>query len=104
LPGNRAPSTPATSPKARLDIWLWQARFFKSRSLAADVVETGHCRINGRRVGKPAQPVVPGDVLTIPQGARVRLIRVAALGLRRGPACEAQALYADLDASPNPLE
>ncbi len=91
----------------RLDKWLWQARFFKTRALAADVVESGHLRINGQPTRKPGAGVGAGDVLTFPQGARIRVIRITALGLRRGPAAEAQMLYLDMDAretDPEPLE
>ncbi len=80
----------------RADKWLWQARFFKSRRIAAEVVSAGHLRINGARAGKPAQPVRPGDTLTFPQSDTVRVVRIAALGTRRGPASEAQTLYEDL--------
>nr|WP_274705525.1 RNA-binding S4 domain-containing protein [Salipiger pentaromativorans] len=80
----------------RIDKWLWQARFFKTRSLAAKAV-SGGLRVNGLTVSKPAFAVGPGDVLTFAQGRVVRVIRVAALGTRRGPAPEAQALYDDLD-------
>ncbi len=81
--------------RIRLDKWLWQARFFKSRSLAATVVGAGHLRLNGQHVNKPAQPVGPGDVLTLFQGGRIRVIRILATGVRRGPAAEAQLLYRD---------
>jgi ribosome-associated heat shock protein Hsp15 len=81
----------------RLDKWLWFARFFKSRTLAARHCAAGHVRVNGTRVAKAHVPVVPGDVLTFAAGSRIRVIRVAALGNRRGPAPEAQALYVDLD-------
>ena len=83
--------------KLRLDKWLWHARFFKTRGLAARVVETGLVRINGAHALKPAQTIGPGDVLTFPQGRRVRLVRVEAVGWRRGPAAEARSLYTDLD-------
>ena len=53
-------------------------------------------RVNAARVGKPATAVGAGDVLTFPQGARIRVVRIVALGLRRGPAPEAQTLYEDL--------
>ena len=76
--------------KLRIDKWLWQARFFKTRSLAAKQVSGGHVRLNGNRVLKPAQAIGPGDVLTFPQGRIVRVVRVEALGERRGPATEAQ--------------
>ncbi|MEX0306817.1 MAG: RNA-binding S4 domain-containing protein [Ruegeria sp.] len=82
--------------KLRIDKWLWQARFFKTRSLATKQVSGGHVRLNGNRVLKPAQAVVPGDVLTFPQGRIVRVVRVEKLGERRGPAPEAQTLYFDM--------
>ncbi|MES0861547.1 RNA-binding S4 domain-containing protein [Ruegeria sp. SCPT10] len=82
--------------KLRIDKWLWQARFFKTRSLAAKQVSGGHVRLNGNRVLKPAQAVGPGDVLTFPQARTVRVVKVEALGDRRGPASEAQTLYSDL--------
>ncbi|MFK7754883.1 MAG: RNA-binding S4 domain-containing protein [Sedimentitalea sp.] len=82
--------------KLRVDKWLWHARFFKTRSLAARQVSDGHVRLNGTRVTKPAQVVVSGDVLTFAQGRDVRVIKVVAMGVRRGPAPEAQALFEDL--------
>ena len=91
----------------RVDKWLWQARFFKTRALAADLAESGHLRINGQPTRKPGAGVGAGDVLTFPQGARIRVIRILALGERRGPATEAQTLYLDLDvqdAASDPLE
>ena len=84
------------TPKLRLDKWLWQARFFKTRSLAAREVSAGHVRINGDKTDKPARVVGPGDVLTFAQARRVRVVRIEALGTRRGPASEAQTLYTDL--------
>lgn len=82
--------------KLRVDKWLWHARFFKTRSLAARQVTDGNVRINGERVAKPAFSVTSGDVLTFPQGRAVRVVKVVACGTRRGPATEAQALYDDL--------
>lgn len=87
------------APTIRLDKWLWQARFFKSRSLSAAAVEQGGVRVNGQRVAKPAHGLRPGDVLTFAQGGRIRLVRMRDPGGRRGPASEAQALYDDLDAA-----
>ena len=84
-------------PKLRLDKWLWYARVFKTRNLAAKQVSEGHVRLNGARVAKPAQTVSPDDVVTFPQGKHIRVIKVVDLGTRRGPAPEAQALYTDLD-------
>lgn len=82
--------------RLRLDKWLWHARFFKTRSLAARQVSDGHVRVNGTRVTKPAHQIGPGDTLTFVQGRQVRVAQVLALGTRRGPAPEAQTLYADL--------
>ncbi len=79
----------------RLDRWLWFARFFKSRTLAASVVSAGKVRVNAERVGKPSYSVRPGDVLTFPAAKQVRVIKIVDLGTRRGPAPEAQALYED---------
>ena len=81
----------------RLDKWLWQARFFKSRSLASAYIEKSRCRIDGRTVDKPHVGVAPGMVLTFARGPRVRVIRVLALGERRGPANEARSLYEEID-------
>ncbi|WP_347310609.1 RNA-binding S4 domain-containing protein [Defluviimonas sp. SAOS-178_SWC] len=86
--------------RIRIDKWLWQARFFKTRGLAAEVVSSGHLRLNGDRIAKPGRAVGPGDVLTFRQAARVRVVRILACGTRRGPATEAQTLYADLDPPP----
>ncbi len=61
------------------------------------MVEGGKVRVNARIVRKPSAAVGPGDVLTVVQGDRVRVVRVLALPGRRGPAGEAQALYEDLE-------
>jgi ribosome-associated heat shock protein Hsp15 len=84
------------APKIRIDKWLWYARFFKTRSLAAKQVGAGHVRVNGGKALKPAQNVTPGDVLTFAQGKMIRVVRIEAIGERRGPAPEAQALYFDM--------
>ena len=80
----------------RIDKWLWYARFFKSRSLAARVCANGRVRIGGKPQSKPSAAVRVGDVLTFPQGGAVRAVAVRALGDRRGPAREAAVLYEDL--------
>ena len=64
------------------------------------MVADGQVRVNAQRVVKPATAVRPGDVLTFAQAARVRVIKITALGLRRGPASEAQGLYEDLTPPP----
>nr|WP_216366881.1 RNA-binding S4 domain-containing protein [Halovulum dunhuangense] len=83
-----------------MDKWLWQARFFKTRSLAAKVVSDGGIRVNGARVSKPATTLRLGDGLTFAQGGRVRVVIVREFGTRRGPASEAQALYEDRSPPP----
>lgn len=86
-----------THAACRIDIWLWRARFVKTRGMAADLVERGAVRLthNGMetRLDKPSRSVHPGDVLTFAQHGRVTTLRVEALGERRGPADEALALY-----------
>lgn len=87
----------------RLDKWLWQARFYKSRSLAAGVVSAGKVRVDGTPVSKPARAVGPGDTLTFVKEQDTRVVKILACGLRRGPAPEAQTLYEDLTpAKPDP--
>jgi len=84
----------------RIDKFLWFARFFKSRTLAASVVTSGRVRINGARCEKASTIVKAGDMLTFPAGPRVRVIKVVAGGTRRGPASEAQTLFEDLTPPP----
>lgn len=79
--------------RIRIDKWLWQARFYRSRGLAQEAAESGIVRLNGARVMKPGHGVKCGDVVTVPQGRQVLAVRVVALGKRRGPASEARALY-----------
>ena len=80
----------------RLDKWLWHARFFKSRSLAAKAVSDSGVRVNGERAEKPARAVGEGDILTFAQAKSIRVVRILAPGKRRGPAPEAATLYEDL--------
>jgi ribosome-associated heat shock protein Hsp15 len=81
----------------RLDKWLWHARFFKSRTLASRFVEQTRPRLDGRVVDKPHAAVTAGAVLTLALGPRVRVVRVVALGERRGPAIEARTLYEEIN-------
>jgi ribosome-associated heat shock protein Hsp15 len=81
----------------RLDKWLWHARFFKTRGLASRFIEKSRCRIDGRVVEKPHASVAPGMVLTFALGPAVRVVRVVALGARRGPASEARTLYEEIE-------
>ena len=77
----------------RIDVWLWRARFCKTRGIAAALVERGAVRLD-----KPSRCVHPGDALTFVQNGRVTSLQVEALGERRGPAEEARALYSLLTA------
>jgi ribosome-associated heat shock protein Hsp15 len=83
------------SDRARIDRWLWCARFFKSRSGAAEAVRAGHVRLNGGRV-KPAHDVKVGDTLAVGRGDdSERDVRVVAIPARRGPATEAVLCYVE---------
>lgn len=82
----------------RIDRWLWCARFFKTRSLAAEAVKAGHIRINGQR-SKPAREVKVGDRLAIVRGFAEQEIEVRVLPARRGPAAEAARCYEETPAS-----
>lgn len=84
--------------RIRLDKWLWQARAFRTRGLAAAAVSAGRVRINGTRSDRPGHAVGPGDVVIFAQGRAVRIWRIRVPGIRRGPAAEAQGLYDDLGA------
>ena len=78
--------------RVRIDKWLWAARFFKSRSLAADAVDGGLAQLNGARV-KPSRDVCVDDRLEITIGQTRRVVIVRGVSERRGPAKEAVKLY-----------
>ena len=84
--------------KFRLDKWLWAARFYKTRSLAADAVEGGKVLVNGNRV-KPAKALKLGDELIIRAGWSEYTVAVKAMSAKRGPATEAVKLYEEDQAS-----
>lgn len=84
--------------RLRIDKWLWAARFFKTRSLAAQAVENGRVRVAGERV-KPAKALQSGDVVTVRVGELEWVVTVRALALRRGPGAEARGLYEEDEAS-----
>ncbi len=90
----------------RLDKWLWHARFFKSRTLAASVVKAGKVRVDGIAISKPGRTVGAGNTLTFVKDTETRVVRITGCGVRRGPAPEAQALYTDLtpEAPPRAIE
>ena len=83
-------------PTQRIDKWLWYARFFKTRTLAAKICEARKVRLNGAVVTKASHGVKADDVLTFAQRRGIRVVRVADTGTRRGPAAEAATLYEDL--------
>jgi ribosome-associated heat shock protein Hsp15 len=85
----------------RIDLWLWYARFAKTRSLASRLCEAGLVTLNGAAVGKAAAVRV-GDRVSVPQGRMRRTVAVRGLGERRGPPAEARTLY-DETAPPEPL-
>jgi ribosome-associated heat shock protein Hsp15 len=82
----------------RLDKWVWAARFFKTRALAAEAVAGGRVEVGGHRV-KPARDVRVGDVVRVRLGPYVHVVTVRALSGRRGPAAEAAKLYEEDPAS-----
>jgi ribosome-associated heat shock protein Hsp15 len=85
-----------TEPRQRIDKWLWFARMVKTRTLAQAIVSQGQVRVNKARIVKASHEIGPGDVLTLAVHGRVRVIRVVSVGVRRGPASEAQALFEDI--------
>jgi len=80
------------SPRVRLDKWLWAARLFKTRALAADEIAHGRVSVNGQ-AAKPSREVRPGDRIEVRQGSLTRTIDVRGLSAQRGPAAVAQLLY-----------
>lgn len=90
----------------RIDVWLWRARFFKTRSLAARFVDEGRVRLSRPggevRLDKPSRAVRPGDGLVFALGGRLIAVRIEQLGERRGPASEAQELYSPLQPGSTP--
>ena len=86
----------------RADVWLWRARFFKTRSMAAKFVEGGRVRLTRggqeSRLDKASRTVRIGDQLVFALGGRLIAVKVEAMGERRGPAVEARGLYTGLEA------
>ena len=80
----------------RIDRFLVFVRLVRSRTLAQAVIETGHVRIDGKRIEKPSDDVRVGSVVALPLHDRVRILRVVAVPTRRGPAPEARACYEEL--------
>ena len=80
--------------RARVDKWLWAARFFKTRSLAAEAIETGKVEVNGERA-KRAKQLQPGDTVRVRLGPYHHIVKVLEISERRGPASVAAKLYAE---------
>lgn len=98
---------PAAPPAQRIDRFLWFVRLAPNRSAAQALAERGIVRLNGRRIERAHTAVRPGDLLTLPIGQVVRVVRIVALPGRRGPAPEARAHYemietGTLEPAPNP--
>ncbi len=85
--------------RIRIDKWLWHARFYKTRALAQEAATKGRIRRNDVRVEKASAEVRIGDILTLPRGREVAVVRVLGCGERRGSASEAQLLYETLNDS-----
>jgi len=92
------PKQETVGAEIRIDKWLWAARFFKTRSLAADAVSGGKVEINGARA-KPSRTVRPGDRLSVRRGPYEWTIIVKAAAKNRGPAPKAQLLYEETEES-----
>ena len=87
-----ASDAPSTETRVRLDKWLWAARFFKTRGLAADAIDGGKVDVNGARV-KRAKMVQLGDEVRIRQSPFEHIVLVRGISERRGPASVAATLY-----------
>lgn len=81
----------------RLDRFLFFIRLARSRTLAQGLIETGHVRIDGKRVAKPSEEVRVGSVIALPLHGKVRVVRVLSLPQRRGPATEARSHYEEIE-------
>jgi len=86
--------------RQRIDRWLWHARLARTRTLAAELAESGRVRLNGDRVTASSRAVKIGDVLTVVLSGSVKILKVEGLSERRGGAPDAQALYEDLSPPP----
>src|SRR6185503_12302594 len=91
-------STPEASAEVRLDLWLWAARFFKTRSLAKQAIESGKVELAGQ-IAKPSRALRVGEAMQVRRGLELFEIEVLALSNQRGPASVAQTLYRESEAS-----
>jgi ribosome-associated heat shock protein Hsp15 len=93
-----APGHDADRGRIRFDKWLWAARFYRTRSLAAQAIDAGQARLNGERT-KPAHGIRAGDTVSIRREGIVQDVAVTSLSDRRGPASAAALLYRETEAS-----
>lgn len=94
MPDDTLPPLSGLTDRLRLDKWLWAARFYKTRGLAADEIGKGRIQVNGQ-TAKASRELKAGDRVEIRQGEVVRTVTVLALSTVRGPAPQAQRLYAE---------
>jgi ribosomal 50S subunit-recycling heat shock protein len=96
-------SEPTTTEATRADVWLWRARFFKTRTLAATFIDEGRIRLtragHESRIDKPARSLKVGDALVFALGGKLIAVTIESLGERRGPPKEARMLYSTLKES-----
>ena len=105
MPSPSWPSSRKHDVDVRIDRFLFFIRLVKSRTIAQAVIDEGHVRIDGRRVGKSSEEIRVGSVVALPLRGEVRILRVLGLPARRGPAGEARACYEELtEANPRPSE
>lgn len=94
-------SRPDVQESVRIDIWLWRARFFKTRTLSSDHIVKRGVRLtrNGltRKVNKPGVTLTRDDMVTFGRAGHIKTVKVLNLGVRRGPASEAALLYEVLE-------
>lgn len=98
MPRNRSSDTTPAAVGVRIDKWLWAARFYKTRSIAATAIDAGHVRIDGLRC-KPSHNLRVGERISLKKDALEREVMVRALSTLRGPALLAQTLYVETDES-----
>jgi ribosome-associated heat shock protein Hsp15 len=90
--------------RQRIDRWLWHARVVRTRTLAAALAESGHVRVNGKKINAASHAVRVGDVLTIGLSGSVKVLRVGSFAERRGGSEDAHTLYEDLSPPQPPRE
>jgi len=95
------PDAEEPADRLRIDLWLWWARFARSRPLAQELVGKGRVRVNRDKVKTPGRRVGVGDVVTVAAHRQVRVVRILALPDRRGSATVARGLYEDLSPPPD---